>query len=765
MFSKLQKFSFIFLFISLHFSALGFLQNSTCVRDIKKYTSHLFLGTMSLKKYKRYFTCVHDGLDLMIQHFTHDPSRDYFTKQEIISYLRFQFKFTEKESEETIVKIFAFKKLVIGGHEDRLSDKELLHIYNLIYDYEKFFLLIRKEIPVFRKVLLNEKKESFSKERFERSLKQLQYGFFILKDALQREGLVYSLSDLDKTYVYLHQANLINKEEIDSWKSFSEIIYEWGQGVFGAGASIEGKVWNHFFGSLQNLVSQYFYYKLYVAGKDISDVTVFGHLLKSFNFFLSSLEYVKFNPKQKGFPLHRLDKILRVVFNEIKNQEKSHFDSSYLSFLTHEKRQPMVLLIRILTCYSLRPVSKECFVHWGSQDSQPVVSYQFPDGEFHFYKDQQKWVLNEKKNFYIHPEQIVYLKDWVSYWFLSIQNLKKDFFSAYSNKKLLLKSWFNDFFDLDSKGQIQFGGLVKEKGFSFEMARSFTQNDALIRLFFSLYGSKNQEGIPSNYFQNIQLQLSPENWEEIILRFSPLIISLYSDGYDPSFKNQFSILLNYADQLLNTSNQDNQLDYEELIDLSFHLPSAVESSQRAFIELENYCGISKKSDCVSQILVREPVFLDNFFHLKSYLLAEDLRTYQSIVKKLLPERAVEGFYDLMQFYLFIQMIESKFYFLDKDKSFDLNLKEISPLFKGLSKELVKSVPFLLNEDQAIAFLTYIAEKRKVPFFPFKDSPYVFEDLDFIHWVLHPEQWSSLSFSRMKALSLVVDLYEFYTQAQ
>lgn len=767
MFFKRSGFYIFFLLVwGIVSPAWGGVQQSECARPLREDGPLLFKNTLTKSEIERFFGCLHDAVEVVALYMKPEPGRNYYTKEELADVLVARGGLRREESRSIITKFFAFKKLFVGGKDDQLSVQEVFWIYNLMDEFQRVTSFLQGDFPLITRIFLGKRsRREISEEEFQGLSKRLDSSFSLLRKAYVKEGVFYRVGDLSKTPDYLHQAGLITSRDEEVEGQFAVFLHEWGNGVFGSNALIEGDRWEPFLGSFHSLLSSFLYYGLYVAGKDLSQPPVFTKFLKSVQFFLSSLEYVKAHPSgNKGFPLSGLDRIFQVTTKNLLNHRTfpSSSSNSLLQSLAREGGKPWILLTRALTCFSLPPRRANCSVHWGDSSAPQVVSYHFPDGKFHFYENREEWQPISWQTFEIHEDQINYLKSWVSYWSYNLLSFADGELPSYRGQESAFSGWINGFFGQDEKGRIIFD-RHNSPGSLRELSRSFMENDLFIKLFFSSYPSQKQPLSVVN-FRNSTLQLSPDLWKQAVREFSPVFTILYGRGFQPGVERRFLFLLDYADHFLNTANYNGLLDYGELMDLAFHLSSAAVSSKEAFRYVKRNCAPDLDASCVSQILLSQKGVLNHIPYLQSYLSGFSER-FDEITQKLLPEE-ITGSEDLIVFFLFVQMIETNFYFMDENRSLSIETEEIFPLMRALAPKVLDAVSFTLisfirSEKRALAFLIYSAYNQTIPCVH-KDPKEPFHCLEFVNWTFDLEKWRGLELSRTHIFSLAVDFYNLYS---
>ena len=736
----------IFFCFLLPVPSYGFLENAVCLKQIKDYSKQLFEGTLHWEKQERLFTCVHDTLELLINNTTHDQARDYYTEEEMFKFFHFILKHEEVEAKNLATKILAIKKMTLGGHPHQFSDKELQQTLNLVYDFEKFFYIISKDIPVFRKLFIKEEREFVSPSRLDRALRKLGNAFNILSKGFQREEVVHDFSDLDQYHRHLdHSGFITERAEKEAWKSFSDFLQQWAGGLFSSAGKIivEGEKWEYFFPSFHQLFSQFAYYKMYLVGKDIFEPETIPFTLKSLGFFVSSLEFVKYNSEQKGFPLKNLDKMLQIIVSQVGDDSDINTSPS-LSFLKEQKGIPLSLLTRSLVCFSLDPVpNPHCSLEWSrDKTSSETVRFHFPDGQFLIHEDRQTWIPNENI-FYLKASHFQTVKNWMKHWELDIHKVVSNKVRQVAQRRGF-SHWLKSFFGQMEDGRFQFGHSNQS---TEKQVYTLIRYEAFIRL------------LMSPYFDSKSLnKMSKEKWTQWINELSPALIVSTSLGYKKEWRNQFINLFDYADLLFNSSNNNQFLEKNEVLDIIMHLMSAKRSSELAFQTLSSSCK-ENSSSCISKNLFSQNSALNNFQALQNAISPRDTEYYAKITQSILPD-VVTSPYELMDFFMLVQMMETNFYLYDKNQSNRLESKEFFSFTKKLESQLVIKIPYLFNEIQARAFLMYSAKKEVIPFLT--ESEYQFSSIEFTNWYLYPEKWKNISLDRKKMLSLALRFYQVQT---
>ena len=716
-------------------------KNGTCARIFNKYSDHIFKGSLGYKETKDFFKCIRDGLEIFIDYTKPGEERDYYKKSDLINFF-VHLEFTEEESYRVVTQFLSLKTLLVGGNKDQLEELKLEQMYKLTDTYRDFVLAIRRHIKVLRKVFISAESGQVPSERLDKALHQLKGAFSILEKSFIKHKVEYELKNIKDIHHLFYDAQLIDEKTQGNWSTSSVLLEAWAQGVLNK-SSIKGQDWNRTFSALHDIISQYSYHEMYVSGQDISQPEVFSKFLKGVNFFLSSLQ------QKKGFPIKSLDKLIYIFLNQSNDLTQD------LDFPARKNKKFIALFTRSLFCFVFQPQTKMCKVEWQKNPTDLIVRYRFPDGEFNVYKDHQEWKLDGQDSFLIFPEQLAYLKNWVLDWSDRLSSTEDDFLLFHEKRDTLMQAWFQGFTSQDKKGRIVFGAYPIKEGFFNNLKSSFALYDSLIRFFFHSYILKQDEPF-AEPFSVEDFQLSKDSWATFVDELSPVISAFYADGYEPSFKENLISLFDYADNALNTSNHDSRLQYSELIDASLHLSSARANSKKAFDFLNEICPKSQNTGCYVDYLFDSNELLSNFPILQAYTALKGKEVYTQKAQELLGE-TIAQFHELIPLFLLLQPIEYKFHALDQDKNTYLSWNEISPFLNRLSGEIVDTVPFIENSEQALGFLSYSAKQGFVPFFK-EDPSRLFQFLEFYNWTLHQEKWLDVVFFHFEVFSLSVDLY-------
>ena len=314
------------------FPAFGIFQKNRCVNVVKESYSKIGDGSLTNDEDQEiFFRCVEDFLELVIQNkiITHDPSRDYFTKEEIVKLFskKEYFNIDIKRSQEIVSNVFFIKSIVVGGNPNQLSDKEIQSIHKLVPYYRDFYSIIYKSIPTLRNVFNGN--GHVPEEQIQKSLDKLSQGFVLLSKSYHRLDVEYSINDFEHLFSYANEKGLLKDQELENYREFYSI---WKDNFFASKSTIQNQDWFVFFHHLNNLSSSFVYYKSFTNSKNPLESKTFIKAVRSAKFFILSLikvkpevnqGYVQLVSSEDSIPKEDIAKMLRSlnIFSDVKDQD------------------------------------------------------------------------------------------------------------------------------------------------------------------------------------------------------------------------------------------------------------------------------------------------------------------------------------------------------------------------------------------------------------------------------------------------------------
>ena len=286
----------------------NFFLRTSCFKDLNRYYPYLTKGELNWEQQKRFFHCLRGALDLIINKkiFVHDSSRDYFTKKEVFRLFNLYFEYDVETSNLFTNQLLAVKRLLIGGSIDRLKDKELSLLYNLVYDYKDAYFIIHKQIPIFLRAF-TDTSYTITPEQRVKSLEQVKKAFKLLESAYKRENITYPIHDIYRYGDYLKQAGFLEDTQ-QADRSFA-FLHNLIEGSLFPEKEIKNAQWEDVFDVFYKTIDWLLYYKTYFV-EGLPDLESSYIKLESARLFLSLFPTGR---NVRGFPLNNLDEMLYIL--------------------------------------------------------------------------------------------------------------------------------------------------------------------------------------------------------------------------------------------------------------------------------------------------------------------------------------------------------------------------------------------------------------------------------------------------------------------
>lgn len=765
-FKKAFLFFFLFSFSPASYAKENFFAELTCTKIVKNFYPFFIRGELGWENQEKFFRCLHDFLELIVDKkiFTHDPGRDYFTRREIFKMFHWYFEYESETSTLLTDKVFFIKKALIGGSMDKLKDSEIAVFRRLIYDnprdddsqddsYQTIYYILHKQIPVFRKAFFEESTRITPKER-EKALDQLRKAFILLGRAYTRENIVYRIDDLYKYDEYLKKAQIIESPISKSVKQPFWFAHNLFEGLFSPKKEIKGKDWLSALDTLYKAVDLFLYYKTYFL-KDLPSPEFVYRTLEGMEIFMSSLQFEKTltEKNKKGFPLRNLDEMLSVLFSFFnQDSDSSSFKGSLFANIGQAHSIP--LFTRTLSCFSLdKSPEKECESKWGSGPSSPVVTLSFEDAKFEIFPDKIKRSRISGKSSFIEMGKLKALKQWLAGYKRSLLEIDSGnvYFVA---KNRQFDHWLSPFFGWEKNSRIKFGAFhASENSEKFYQLLNY---QAFLPLLFSSY-------LPKNFFSSKnekQASISFETWKQMVKEISPaLVVFGGKKGYKNSWRQSFFDLFNFADLFLYSSNRDGLLNAEEFTDLAVHFLEGIKGSRFAYDKISRLCADQLTLPCITEKIVEDQEILAVYPRFQKYLYSSQMEKYKEKIKTILEEGQENQVHALsfVPLFILLQAMELNYELIDGNQSFHLESDEILLFAKHFEERLAEKIPYLLNTDQARAYLMYSFKTGDMPFFT-GDG---FVPAQFVNWYLDSKKHKAFQISPGDFHFLILDFYKLY----
>ncbi|MCZ0932848.1 MAG: hypothetical protein OXJ52_06835 [Oligoflexia bacterium] len=710
---------------------------------MSRYYPYLTKGELGWKQQKRFFHCLHGTLDLIVNKkiFVHDSSRDYFTREEVFRLFNLYFEYDEETSVLFTNQLLAVKRLLIGGSINRLKDKELSLLYDLIYDYKDAYFIIYKQIPILMQAFA-ETSYTITPEQRAKSLAQIKKAFKLLASAYKRENITYPIQDIYRYGSYFKQAGFLeDAQKADQSFSFLHNLIE---GNVFPEKEIESAQWEDVFTAFYKTIDLLLYYKTYFV-EGLSGLESAYIKLESARLFLSLFPTGR---NIKGFPLNNLDGMLSILVSFF--EERAEGSSNQNIFSNLKNKEIIRLFTRTLACFSLSAWSGAgCASEWRKDSS--VVTVSFPDSQFQIFSDKiQRSNPADSSMMFLDPKTIGLLNHWIHNYKTSLFDLHQ---GAFENVAVhyQLDHWLEPFFEWEEGGQVKFGAFYPSD--NKNKTYNLLNYQAFLSLLFSSY-------LPDSYFINDEKGISFKVWRNMVSQVSPLLVMLGgSEGYKPAWKQSFHDLFNVADSFLNSSNRDQHLSSRELIDLTVHLLSAIQNSQQAFNIVSDFCGSDLDSFCIASAVVKDPDILSAYPRFQKYIFDFKEQAYIEKIQDTLGEIDKEAFtsLQLMPLFFLIQSMEVNYHIIDRDQSFNLESSELFLFAQNFTDSITEQVPYVFNSEQALSYLMYSFKTGNMPFFTGSE----FDPVRYTHWHLSSKNSQSFTLTPNDFHFLLFDFYNLY----
>ena len=699
--------------------------------------------------------------------FTHDPSRDHFTREEIFRMFNMYFEYPSDFSTYLTERVFAVKKILIGGSADKLKDQELRSLYNLMDNdltdgsdenlYREMYFLLHKQIPVLKKVFNKESSGITPKQR-KKALSQIRKSFALLEEAYIRENIVYQIDDLYRYGEYFEKSQLIEVDDRETMKQGFLFLHNLFEGLFFPKKEIRKRDWKAALRSLYEVINLFFYYKTYfVKERPFVPGERVYRTLRSSEILISSLQSAEaagsLLGSPEGFPLRNLDQMISVLFSFL-NQTKLVSASANNFFANFNPSQSIPLLTRTLNCFSLdRSPKKGCKSEWSSDPSSSVVALHFSDRQFEVFPDRIESHKTADQPVFIEWEKLKTLKQWLADYRKSVFEINRGRMRSVAESRQF-DHWLHSFFGWEKNGRIEFGSFHSSE--DYEKFYQLLHYQAFLPLLFSSY-------LPENFFSSNEKEsasISLKTWGRIVQDISPTMAVLTgAQGYDPSWRSSLYNLFNFADSFLYSSNRDEHLNARELVDLIVHILEGMKTVKLAHDKLSNQCVKPLKASCAVESILQDQEILAAYPRFQPYLFIKgQMEKYWKRMVDVLggPEKPIQAL-SLLPLFVLIQTAELNYELIDRNHSFNLESEELSLFTKKFEFQLADAIPYISTADQAHSYLMYSFKTGSIPFFTGEQ----FAPLGFVNWHLNPKSRRPFTITPNEFHFLVFDFYNLY----
>ena len=739
----------------------GIFSNLSCFKDIKKYYPGITKGSLNWPQQKRFFRCLHDTLEIFTKISFAPDSRqetDGFTKTDLFNLFHWHLGQSCVDARRLMERVFAIKKILIGGSADKLKDSEIVKLYKLIYDYREIYFVLHRHIPTFKKVF-SKKAGNINPEENEKALKELKTAFILLERAYLREKISYPIEDIFKYGDYFKEAEFVEPSQQKTVRQSFRYLHHLFQGLFSPKRKIKGKDWNIALSSLHKTISLFFHYKSHFTN-NMPRPWLILRMIESAEIFISSLK--------KDFPLENLDEMLSSALSFV-DKGSSAFKNSWLAHLA--KNDFIPLLTRTLVCFSLdRSSNKKCKSEWGKKSSSPTVRVSFKDRQFDIFPNKIKSHKLSHPSVVISRENLQFLSHWMLNYKRDIQGIFFGYFKPIA-KSRGFNHWQDSFFGWEKNNRIEFGSFHKPE--HNKKKYQLLNYQVFLPLLFDSY-------FPDNFFSPSQkgqpVSISKKTWEQMITDMAPVFLAL---SHKSSLREYLIGMFDLADSFLYSSNRDKQMSAEELVDLTVHILEGIKTAQladkRIFQKKTNHLSakdtgspipswpdasnhLSAKD--IAQAILTDEEILSAYPRFKKYLFPSQMEKYaQKITSVLKGEADQIKASHLLPLFVLIQIMELNYHLIDQNLSFNLESEELLLFAKKFDKQLAEAIPYVFNPEQARDFLMYSFKTGDMPFFTGDQ----WTPLKFAHWHLNPHQKKPFKITPNEFHFFIFDFYNLQKQ--
>lgn len=753
-----KKLFIIFFTAFFHFNfAYGksFFSDFSCFQDMKRYYPDLIEGKLEWNEQKRFFRCFRDSLELFVEKkiFTHDPSRDYFTEEEIFRLFHLYFEYDVESAHLLTDRVFKIKKILIGGSVDKLKDAEIASLYRLANDYRDIYFILSKQAVVFKKAFNSE--ERITSQEKEKVMYQIHKAFVFLEQAYTREKIVYSIEDLYKYGEYFNSIVDFNSSLGPklAQKSFW-FLQNLFSGLFSPQKEIYSEDWSSALSSLYDSLDLFFHYKTHFR-EQMPSLEWNQRVLEGLEIFVSSLspDGRPSAKREKGFPIKNLDEILSVFLHSF-DKDSPHLKDSL--FANIYQKHSVSFLTRALSCLSLEDSQDQtCKSEWKTRGPS-VATVSFSDVKFEFLQNEIKKTQVSETPVFLRLDRLSTLKKWLAEYKVDILRIQSGDIKSTAEKRHF-DQWLDPFFGWDKqKGSIVFGASHSSK--NDEKAHQLLNYQAFLQLFLSFY-------LPQELSSENQLSISFRSWKKMTSDILPalLVMGGQTQEYKHSWRESFLKLFDLADSFLYSSDRNNFLSQRELVDLTVYLAEALKNAKFAESEILKLCEGNSNPSCAIEGLVKNSEIMSSYPRFKKHLFdIHQLDKYKEKITNVLGKRESESTvqaFHLLPLFVLIQTAELNYDRIDKDKSFNLEADELLSFVKLFEEKLYREVPYLSSNEQARSYLMYSFKSGSIPFF----TGNRLTALEFSHWHLNPKARNPFTITPNDFHFLIFDFYNLLSK--
>ena len=727
-FKKIFFIPLMFFFINT--SVFAFVENN-CIAINKNLISNYFAGLSTLQKIDDFFDCIDNVIQFTLDH-TETGNPNFYTQRELRHLMQYLGS-TPERANQISQAFLDIKESLIAGGNNRITLNEITKVRRIFRTIQRSMKNINPHVPQLMQVLNN---RNLNRQTMNHALNIVEKNLTGLGRSLSQLSVVTDLSLLINVPYKLNQLGL-PIEGLEYWRPLILLISQWKKIFSGPPESIiNAAEWPILLSSFGQVMRMWFYYKNFLEHTSWLDTSRVQHLQHFLHLSLNLINTA--NGQTNGIYLKDIEELARRVW-----------------FVPLLSTPVFSLTLRSVHCFLIQRLTNHhpCEYNVNFQVKPLEVALQFKN---------QSYIIDHENNVHIQSTNIDteklnevhidilfdYLRSWTG---TEIKFRKeKRFRSIFGSPHL----WMNRAIGV-SQG--------RGKHLTFQAPNHPAAQANLPLMSYLNWHVHLTHLLVSAYHNNGNGILERERWFTLVEEWTPLVVSIYKDLNWQDFKREALNFFSHGDLLTAHANGDNLLQPEESLELVTIASSAI-NMMALTINTFDRCKIKNKDyyfqpSCIWRLFQTSSTKLftgfpglQRWFSVKS----ENKEQYIQHIKNFYPSQQLSTG-DLFKIYIVMHYQENTMEFLDKDRSDELNLDEITPFYYTIADKVAEAIPLLQNPEEGLAFFTYILHFEEVPIY--NSTNLLISPVHFSNWLLNPQQWQRLTVNRNQIFSVLNLIHE------
>ena len=698
---------------------------SSCFDKNKSFIGKYFSGKTQVPALDSFFDCIDNLIQALLNH-TQTKNPEYYTQVELSRFILYMGGAKKAQTEELAKAqakkmsqaLLNLKVGFIGGPKDRLTLKEIALCRHILTIFRKRMRLLLPSIPSIIKALRGDK---ISKKAGLQTSQILKDSLSELSAELAHFSFSADLSLLKTAPQNIQILTGLQAQSLKYWSPSVLILDQW-QKMFATSHTPKQVIKSTALPALLSYFGEFsalwLYHNQFLKGKFYLDYAV----VRDTQYFLSrSLEVVDKALKASGhkhISLKDVDELARRLW-----------------FLPALSRPVFRLGLRSVSCFLLKPLVKNKVCEHSKQFEENKVTIRFAD---------MSWTITDKKDIQesltnqtgdsIGLAELKILRQYLDSWSQAEHKIRSHTRGLISAELLsslfgISKQWFSRKIDVQNGRRLSFNVHRADESPLFSW---LNWQSHLMQLSAKAYTNR------------VSQPIDQELWNVMIKEWTALAVALYPPLKWEQFQSAGFQMFSHGDLMTAHSNGDRILQAEELLEI-FSL--SVSSADMLFssLALTEHChgapAYSLPQACLFETLSAWPADLFSGFPILTQKLSTDQEArsdYISILKSFYGEEDFILYKDIFKMFLIIHYQANMMEYLDKDNSLDLSAQELTALMPIFAPHIIEEFPFIKNEKEAFALVTYLFHYGEIPFIGKKGG--ISDPIRFSNWLLHPEKW-------------------------